>query len=126
MRRTGRQVMASERRDWDSYSDRRDAATRLGMCDCARTREYCVTLGCAKDEMRWSYTTEGRKQDRLRRVVVRDGRVPRPISRWVRPERAIAEAWRLNIEGTTGPHTDTTIGFIEKLGEFDLDTRGVP
>lgn len=100
--------------------------TRLSMCACARTQEYCRTLGCKKDENRWSYTTEGRPQDRLRRVIVREGRITRPITRWVRPERAIAEAYLLNIDGRTGPYTGTTIGFYDKIGTIDVQMEGVP
>lgn len=92
----------------------------LGMCDCARTREYCVTRGCKKDSFEWRYSTEGRDEDRLRRIVDLR-RKGAPVSRWVRPERAVAEAWKMNMEGRPVSAT-----FILKFGEFDVVTRGVP
>lgn len=101
----------------------------LGMCACARTREYCVTQGCKRDDFVWRYSTEGRKQDDLRRVVDLRARLrheagspsdPRPVSRWIRPERAVAEAWLMNMEARPG------VSFIEKLGPFLLSTEGVP
>lgn len=114
----------------------------LGACACSRTKEYCVTRGCRKEDFEWRYSTEGREQDRLRRIV--DLRVkrrveieklagrfgnerprfswePRPISRWLRPERAIAEAWLMNMK----PPSGTTLEII-KLAPFDVETRGVP
>ena len=100
-------------------------STKLGMCACARTREYCVTKGCQKLEHSWRFSTEGRDKDKLRRVI--DLRFPgdgqykwRPISRWVRPERAIAEAWLLNMDYRHD------IVEIEKFGEFSIETEGVP
>lgn len=93
---------------------------RLGMCDCARTREYCVTQGCNRDHFRWRYSTEGRERDHLRRIIELRRSGPRPVSRWVRPERAVAEAWALNMEQRPGVIT------IEKLGEFRLETVGQP
>ena len=98
----------------------------LGMCQCARTREFCRTQGCKKDDNGWYYTTEGRERDHLRRIVVKEGARLRPISRWVRPERAVAEAYLMNIEGTHGPYTGTTIGQILKMGEFRLYMDGHP
>ena len=98
----------------------------LGMCQCARTREFCRTLGCKKDDNGWYYTTEGRERDHLRRIVVKEGARLRPISRWVRPERAVAEAYLMNIEGRHGPYTGNTIINIEKMGKFGLDMGGTP
>ena len=98
----------------------------LGMCQCARTREFCRTQGCKKDDNGWYYTTEGRECDHLRRIVVKEGARLRPISRWVRPERAVAEAYLMNIEGAHGPYTGTTIGQILKMGEFRLYMDGHP
>ena len=98
----------------------------LGMCQCARTREYCRTVGCRKDDNGWYYSTEGRPKDHLRRIVVKEGARLRPISRWLRPERAVAEAYMMNIEGTTGPYTGHTIINIEKLGPFWLYMDGTP
>lgn len=98
----------------------------FGMCACARTREYCRTQGCKKEENGWYYTTEGRTKDHLRRIVVKEGRGLRPISRWLRPERAVAEAYVMNLEGRTGPYTGTTIISMEKIGKFSLDMDGVP
>jgi hypothetical protein len=89
------------------------------MCACARTREYCLTRGCKKDSAEWRYTTEGRRKDHLRRVVERTSKGTRTVSRWIRPERAIAEAWLMNMEPRRGVVT------IEKLGEFRVDTAGV-
>lgn len=93
-------------------------ATTLGMCDCARTREYCLTVGCKKDKAEWRYTTEGRDEDHLRRIY--DRRMKRPISRWLRPERAVAEAWLMNME-------QRPVGMVDilKLGDYALDVRGV-
>jgi hypothetical protein len=96
------------------------SAVRLGMCDCARTREFCLTKGCKQGTTRahWTYTTEGRDKDHLRRIVYqRDGK---PVSRWLRPERAVAEAWLMNMQ----PHRSGII-FIEKLGPFAIETGGV-
>jgi hypothetical protein len=87
----------------------------LGMCDCARTREYCVTRGCKRDDFKWRYSTEGREKDHLRRIVeLRHHGTkiakPRPISRWLRPERAVAEAWLMNMQARPG-----VVISIEKL-----------
>lgn len=101
----------------------------MGMCACARTKEYCRTQGCRRDENGWYYTTEGRAKDHLRRIVVnepgRDGGI-RPISRWLRPERAVAEAYMMNIEGRSGPYTGNTIIAITKVGPFRMRMDGVP
>lgn len=97
-----------------------DDPVRLGMCDCARTREYCLTRGCGRDDPRahWTYTTEGREKDRLRRIIYQHS--GQAVSRWIRPERAVAEAWLLNMQ----PRRSGTI-FIEKLGPFVIETAGV-
>lgn len=97
-----------------------------GMCDCARTREFCRTVGCKADENKWYYITEGRPEDHLRRIVVREGGRLRPISRWLRPERAVAEAYMMNIDGTSGPYTGHTIIEITKVGPFRVRMDGVP
>lgn len=90
----------------------------LPMCSCARTREYCVTKGCRRDTFEWRYSTEGRDEDHLRRVIDLR-RSSRPVSRWIRPERAVAEAWVMNMEARGGT------SYIVKLGRFELDTPGV-
>lgn len=95
-----------------------DSAVVLDMCRCARTREFCLTRGCDQDRAHWVYTTEGREKDHLRRVVYQHS--GNPVSRWIKPERAVAEAWLLNMQ----PHRSGHI-FIEKLGPFAIDTRGV-
>lgn len=94
--------------------------TCIGMCACARTREYCVTKGCKREEFEWRYSTEGREKDRLRRVID-TRRSGAPVSRWVRPERAVAEAWVLNMSN----HGQGRVLFITKLGPFAIETRGV-
>lgn len=95
-----------------------DDAVVLGMCSCARTREFCLTRGCRRDEAHWRYTTEGRERDHLRRIVYqRNGKA---VSRWIRPERAVAEAWLMNMQ----PVRSGAV-FIERLGPFVIDTRGV-
>jgi hypothetical protein len=91
--------------------------TALPMCRCARTREFCLTKGCDQEKARWLYTTEGREKDHLRRIVYQHS--GKAVSRWIRPERAVAEAWLLNMQ----PHRSGTI-FIEKLGSFVIDTPG--
>lgn len=89
-----------------------------GMCDCARTREFCVTRGCKRETFEWRFSTEGRDEDHLRRII--DLRLKgRPVSRWIRPERAIAEAWLMNME-----RRSVSAMFIEKLGRFAIDTKG--
>lgn len=103
----------------------------LGMCACSRTREYCVTQGCEKEKFEWRYTTEGREEDHLRRVVDlrvrrrvetagKAERVPRPVTRWLRPERAVAEAWLMNMMARPGVYE------VIKLGSFAVTTGGVP
>lgn len=90
------------------------------MCQCARTREYCVTRGCKRKDFEWRFSTEGRDKDHLRRVIDlrRQGA---PVSRWIKPERAVAEAWGMNMEPRPVGAT-----FIVKLGAFGVEMDGVP
>lgn len=89
------------------------------MCECARTREFCVTRGCKREAFEWRFSTEGRERDRLRRVIDLRRRGA-PASNWLAPERAISQAWLLNMEAPSAGAL-----FIEKLGRIEVETRGV-
>jgi hypothetical protein len=78
-----------------------------------------VTRGCKKEEFEWRYSTEGRDKDRLRRIIdLRRKGVP--VSRWITPERAVAEAWLMNMKPPSG------VVEILKFGPFDIETSGIP